>query len=66
MDGEEIVRKVSGTRPVVSTILIFLYGLGVWSVWYGTAGPSGAEYASASFLEGDGGFFDGDSGDMPG
>ncbi len=66
MDEEEVARKVSGSRPIVSSILIFLYGLGVWSLWYGTSGPSGAEVTGHGFLDGEAGFFDGDAGDLSG
>jgi len=62
IDRAEIEEGAARERPALSGVLLFVYGLSLWSVWYwrGRQLPEeGGHLAGLDFGEGDGGAMDG-------
>jgi hypothetical protein len=62
IDRAEIEQRAALERPGLSGALLFIYGLGLWSVWYwrGRSLPGdGEQYAGMDFGDGEGGSLDG-------
>ena len=61
IDGAEIKEGAARERPAMTGPLLFIYGLGLWSVWYWrgrTLPEDGEQYASLDFGDIDGGGVD--------
>jgi hypothetical protein len=62
IDRAEVEEGAARERPALTGALIFIYGLGLWSVWYWrgrTLPEEGTQYASLEFGDSDGGGVDG-------
>jgi methyl-accepting chemotaxis protein len=58
LDREEIARIAARERPSMAGVLLFLYGLSLWSVWYWRSRPldgEGEQLAGLDFGDNDGG-----------
>ena len=58
IDRAEIEQGAARERPALSGILLFFYGLGLWSVWYWrgrTLPDEVAQYVPMDFGDGDAG-----------
>ena len=62
IDRAEVEEGAARERPALTGALIYVYGLGLWSVWYWrgrTLPEEGTHYASLEFGDSDGGGVDG-------
>ncbi len=62
IDRAEIEEGAARERPGLTGPLLFIYGLGLWSVWYWrgrTLPEDGEQYAAMDFGDGEGGGLDG-------
>ncbi|MCX2980149.1 hypothetical protein EYC98_04625 [Halieaceae bacterium IMCC14734] len=57
IDREEILQMAADERPAIGAIMLFLYGLSLWSVWYGRGSglPDGGTQLVDLDFEGGGG-----------